>query len=162
MQGLIDGDVLRYRIGFACEEIIDGEVVPDTIENCLHSVKEQIHSILREAGADSYRVFLSGKGNFRESLVDYYKANRKDSRKPYHFDNITQYLINYWDAEVIEGQEADDALGIAQVQNKYIVDQQKLGGHGYTETIICTIDKDLDNVPGWHYNFLSEIGFSMN
>lgn len=41
-----------------------------------------------------------------------------------------------------EGDEADDALGIAQCQ----------AGCG-EDTIICSIDKDLDGIPGWHYNF---------
>ena len=27
------------------------------------------------------------------------------------------------------------------------------------ETIICTIDKDLDMVPGWHYDFVKDIKY---
>jgi hypothetical protein len=179
---LIDLDILRYRIGFACETtyydvyikgeeehgrfasfigktafndwlkegiidevdiIIDKRIVPEPVDHCLHSVKLQIESMVKAVKADSYMGYLSGTGNFRENLVDYYKANRKDARKPYHYDNITDYLISNWDAVVVNGEEADDALGIAQVTSS-------------TDTVICSIDKDLDCIPGNHYNFVND------
>lgn len=175
MKALIDGDVIRYRIGFACQKNVffvypkgaedygymasfagkkalnewmtthkaqdDTTVVEtlvvDDLANCLHSVKVQLTSILEEVKADDYVIYLSGKDNFRDSLVDYYKANRDRSTRPEHYHNITTYLLEHWKTEVVDGIEADDALGITQDKN----------------TIICSIDKDLDNVPGWHYNF---------
>lgn len=186
---LIDGDILRYRIGFACEThyydiyakgdedrgilhsadnakdrdewirvyigskddvTIKERFIPDPVENCLHSVKMQLEFILSRTGATAYRIFLSGKGNFRDSLVDYYKANRKDARKPFHYDNIGKYLIENWKAEVVNGQEADDALGIFQYT--FLHSDSPL----FLDTIICTIDKDLNNIPGWHYNFVKD------
>ena len=41
---------------------------------------------------------------------------------------------------MVNGQEADDALGIAQTE----------------DTIICSIDKDLLMIPGRHYNFVKD------
>jgi len=110
----------------------------DELANCLHSAKLQVESILKDTQADDYVIYLSGKNNFRDELVDYYKANRDRSKRPAHYENITNYLLNHWKTEVVDGIEADDKLGIEQTEN----------------TIICTIDKDLDNVPGWHYNFV--------
>ena len=46
-----------------------------------------------------------------------------------------------WGFEVQENQEADDAIGI----KAYEMNEQ--------DYVICTIDKDLDNIRGWHYNF---------
>lgn len=176
MKALIDGDVIRYRVGFACQKkhyfvflkgaedygyiasfdnktdlnkwmkihhaeedvTISESLAVDELENCLHSVKLQLSSILEDTKADDYIIYLSGKDNFRDSLVDYYKANRDRSTRPEHYNNITKYLLDHWKTEVIDGMEADDALGINQTEN----------------TIICSIDKDLDNVPGWHYNFV--------
>lgn len=153
MQALIDGDILVYRIGFACQKKNKetGELEVDPIENCLHSVKISLRSIIEETKADSYRLFLTGKGNFRESLVDYYKMNRKDASKPVYYDEIRNYMIEQWNAELEEGQEADDALSIAQMEE--INTRSYSGDCG---TVIVTIDKDLKNTPGNNYNFVKK------
>lgn len=180
MQALIDGDIITYRVGFACQKTLyyafdnDGNVVDfghkkaeakniaaekgfapeeikdrlevDPIQNCLHSVKLQLRSIIEETKASSYRLFLTGSGNFRESLVDYYKMNRADAKKPYYYQEIRDYMVSKWNAEVQEGQEADDALSIAQVE-----------AHKFDEeTVIVTIDKDLKNTAGNNYNFVKK------
>lgn len=87
---------------------------------------------------DDYQGYLSGKSNFRYHLatIQEYKANRKKDR-PTHYDAIRQFLVETYDCFVSEGYEADDALGLAQTD----------------DTIIVSIDKDLDVVPGWHYNW---------
>ena len=46
--------------------------------------------------------------------------------------------------------EADDLLGIAQSASLKASTMDNPG------TIICSIDKDLDQIPGWHYNFVDE------
>lgn len=174
MEALLDADIPTYRIGFAAQtttysvylpdeehagrmasfdnktdlnawlkENLDGEKVdivetiePDSIANCLHSVRVQIEEIIEQTGADKVRVFLTGTGNFREKLVDYYKQSRDHDKRPFHYENIRKYLIDVWDAEIIDGMEADDACGINQTEN----------------TIICSDDKDLLMIPGYHYN----------
>lgn len=172
MQALIDGDILTYRVGFACQKTryfvedkdlgtkkgkakrlaiqygyhindIQSTLEVDPIEHCLHSVKVQLTSIIAECKADSYRLFLTGSNNFREHLVDYYKMNRKDAKKPHYYKEIRDYMVNTWDAEMEEDQEADDALSIAQCA----------AGNNDT-TVIATIDKDLKNTSGWNYNFV--------
>lgn len=151
---------VEQYIGSKEDATIKERWIPDKLENCLHSVKVQMEFILSRTGATSYRGFLTGEGNFRDTLVDYYKANRKDARKPYHYDSIREYLIKYWSAEVIDGQEADDALGIAQCEWRLLCTSTKPytfeGVDPYNSTIICTIDKDLDNIPGWHFNFMKD------
>ena len=51
-------------------------------------------------------------------------------------------MIDAWAFSVQENQEADDAIGIRAYS---------LGENDY---IICSIDKDLDNLRGHHYNFV--------
>jgi 5'-3' exonuclease len=51
-------------------------------------------------------------------------------------------LLTRWGARISYGQEADDSLGIAQ--------------SWMTDTIICSIDKDLLQIPGKHYNFVKK------
>lgn len=197
MLALIDGDVLRYRIGFAAqttfhdvwekwedEEIhtrtfrlkkdvtnyvkdledgtytVEERVVPEPVQNCLHSVKLQLNSIIAGAKAQRYKVLLSGKSNFREELVDYYKANRDRNHRPVHYDAITQYLIERWDARIVNGREADDAMSILQWKAyQEAPDYHPEAKKDQQTTIICTIDKDLKMVPGWHYNFVDDNKF---
>lgn len=129
----LDGDLLIYRIGFAAEE--------DPVEYAMHSLKVATLDIMDECGASTGHFYLTGADNYR---MEYgteehpYKGNRKDSRKPRHYDALRDFAVRKLDAIVVDGQEADDALGIAAVQH----------GHG-----IATLDKDLMGVPGWHYTW---------
>jgi hypothetical protein len=132
---LIDMDIVANRVAFAV-----GETEP--IEHTLHSVKLMVEKILGNfPQRDYHRGYLGGKDNFRKKLATIlpYKAKRKPA--PPVLQDIRQYLIEMWDAEVINGREADDALGCEQEMNKD------------KSTVICTTDKDLDMIPGYHYNW---------
>ena len=127
----IDGDILIYRIGFAAEE--------DPVEFALHSLKVATLDVMDGCGARTGHFYLTGDNNYRTeygSEEHPYKGNRKDARKPRHFDALREYAINKLDAIVTDNEEADDRLGIGAVQH----------GHG-----IATLDKDLNGIPGWHY-----------
>lgn len=100
-------------------------------------VSQMMHSILDTVDADTFRVFLSGADNFRYDINPEYKANRKDTPDPRWRAACKEFLVTEWEAEVTEGYEADDALGIHQTK----------------DTIICSIDKDLNMVPGLHYSW---------
>lgn len=142
---LIDGDVIRYQGGFGSDAAAKqrGEQ-HEPIEFCLHGVKKLITALVEEAGADDYRVFLSGPTNLRDEIFVGYKANRDPLHKPYWREEIKEYLIDYHGAILSpDGVEADDALGIAQM--RAMAEDQ--------ESIIVTNDKDLDMIPGLHLNF---------
>ena len=138
MRALIDADVIRYAVGY----VAAGEPVA----NCLHSVKMMIKDIVKNAGCDEYTCFLTGQGNFREDIATIrpYKGNRVQP-KPDHYDAITNYIMEHHNGEMVCGMEADDAMGITQFADYHI------GSEG--STVIATIDKDLDQIPGWHYNW---------
>jgi len=129
---LLDGDIILYRTGFASMD------VSERIAKARMS--ETIGTIMDTVGASSYRMYLSdSKGNFRLSLFPRYKANRPDN-KPVHHEALSNYITNEWGAMIAWGEEADDALGIDQ--------------SGDT-TVICSIDKDLKQIPGRHYNWVT-------
>jgi len=129
---LIDGDILVYRTAFSCEDKTEMEA--------LVQLDTYIEEILFNSGAGEYKIYLTdGAGNFRKKIYPAYKANRKQP-KPKHYEALRNHLIKVELAEVAWGQEADDALGIAQNDT----------------TIICSIDKDLLMVEGWHYNFVKD------
>jgi 5'-3' exonuclease len=136
MIALIDGDILVYRVGHTTNN------EPEWIARA--RLRETIEGILRKTDANDYEIWLSdtGNNNFRSKLFPRYKANRTQP-KPTHYEYIQNLLLEKWQAEVAYGQEADDSLGIRQVL---------LGSN----SIICTIDKDLKQIPGKHFNFVKD------
>jgi hypothetical protein len=93
----------------------------------------------------NWELFLTGKGNFRNDIAVTvpYKGNRAKLKKPVHLETLRQFLQQEWNASVAEGQEADDAIAIRATD---------LGDAG----IIVSLDKDFDQVQGWHYNFVKD------
>jgi 5'-3' exonuclease len=185
---LIDADIITYSVGFAsdrktyhvmgcdfdnkkeakdfCDRTdidyaeITFTVQEEPLEYTLHSVKKLIESILENTEAMEYRLYLTGKSNFRDTLAvtKKYKGNRDTLHKPRHYEEIKKYLINVWDAEVVEGMEADDAMGIEQWKDlgRILETERKLADNYsevYADTIIASLDKDMDMIPGWHYNW---------
>jgi hypothetical protein len=131
----------------------------EPVEFCLQIVKEQMESIIRECkqvlGTDvEYRIYLSGRGNFRETVATLkpYKGNRDASHKPVHYQAIRDYLVHYWNAQIIEGKEADDEVSIVA---------RALGRDG-RDYIVATIDKDLDQIPGMHYNYMKKVMYDVS
>lgn len=135
MLSLIDGDICAYRCGFTTEEESAGIAIA--------RLDVMVERILEETDARSHKIYLSDckENNYRYKYLPTYKANRTKPH-PIHLAVLKERLINRWGAEVTPNQEADDALGIEQSKGN--------------DTIICTIDKDLKQVPGKHYNFVKQ------
>lgn len=66
-----------------------------------------------------------------------YKAGRPP--KPYWLAHIRQRLLDKWGAAEVFGFEADDALSM----------------FANSDTVLSHIDKDINMVPGWHYNHVT-------
>lgn len=150
-----EGEVLEEAKGKTgmkklIEAYPDHNIVPnrvvEPVENALHTVNLTLDNMISKFQANTVRVFLSGHNNFRNEVYPIYKANRIDQARPVLYQDIRQYLIKAWSAEVINGMEADDALGIHQTDS----------------TIICTIDKDLDCISGAHYNFVKDLYYDVS
>jgi len=179
----IDGDVIVYSVGFASQStmhVVDGkrfeekkdalsyadrygfdedEIVrefdAEPIEFALSSAKRLVKRIVESSQAATYTILITGDNNYREDVAKFqpYKGNRLNDDgtskqpKPVHFQAIKDYLLYVCSAEMVEGEEADDQLSIRAVES------------GHT---IATIDKDLNNTAGWHYNWqrdtLYEVG----
>lgn len=130
----------------------------EPVENALFTAKQFIENILEKTNAEHYKIFLTGKGNFREEIATIlpYKGNRSSTNKPVHYQAIKDYLVNVWKAEVVGGMEADDMLAIEQSRiTKLGLDVPEYGwpAEDIGHTVICSIDKDLKQIPGWHYNW---------
>ena len=185
MKALIDGDIIVYRCGFAAQSKIynlsiplfqgeipkfkykkdmlqwlkqngkdktNYEIVVDTViepvENALNNVKtvlQEIKSFLSSKFEDvDIEIFLSGSTNFRDELatIKVYKGNRDPLHKPHWYSEIKQYLKDVWNAEEVDNIEADDIL--ADLQDNM------------ETTCIVSTDKDLDQIAGWHFNWVKD------
>jgi len=135
MRALIDGDIVVYR-GAASAEKEEQWVA-------LARADQMIQDILADTGATSYNVYLTGSGNFRREIAPSYKANRPDKR-PAHWQAVREFLVTHHKAQICDGFEADDEMGVQQ-------DKETM------TTVICSIDKDLLQIPGRHYNFVKKL-----
>lgn len=174
-RALIDGDILVYRCGFAAQHneytlhasdgdkqvfrykreldkfvkennITDVEVSKALIvqpeSHALQNCKTTIMNILAVLDTKDCSIYLTGKGNFRieAAITQGYKANRDPLNKPVHYHAVKGYLVDTWKALICNGVEADDLLASEQT----------------TDTVICTTDKDLDQVVGAHFNWVKD------
>lgn len=165
MQPLIDGDVLVYE----CAAVGQYKDKPEDEEWQIRSwdwlaelIDEKIEGICRAVGASQRPlVYLTGdqhlwkmKRRVRPSLPIYepnfrigvaklrpYKGTRK-TEKPFYYNSVRAYLMTKWNAHVAIGCEADDEMAMEQT-------------HRPGEVIVCTRDKDLRQVAGWHYGWES-------
>ena len=138
MLALVDSDILTYRIGFTTQDVDEG------IMQAL--LRESVNLILSSTSATSYKMYLTADNDptaFRRQVYPEYKAHRVAPR-PKYYNEIRQYLVDQYDAEIVSGIEADDALGIHQTE---------LLMQAQTSTIV-SIDKDLKQIAGHHFNFV--------
>jgi 5'-3' exonuclease len=92
---------------------------------------------------DTY-VFVKGNNNFRYQVDSQYKANRMNKIDPEMQDRIND-LYTFAQNEFIksDGGEADDYCSIYAYQ---FIEDGKV-------PVVCHIDKDLNMIPGWHWNY---------
>jgi len=135
---LVDGDIVAYRCAFKCNDESE-KTACYTTGSFLSDLISHLYTLID--GEPDYKVYLTGKGNFRHDIAvtEPYKGNRKEKEKPVHLEAIRQYLIKDWNAVVSEGEEADDLIAIDAT--------------AIPDSIIVSLDKDFNQVPGKHYNF---------
>lgn len=143
---LIDGDVLLYRFGFRGQDEADfGEGVVcewTSPEAARTEVDVFIKQLVRTCGCSTPFICLSGpsKEIFRYDILPTYKHNRQDAEKPYLFHELKEHFEETYPIVRKPVLEADDSMGILSTKNpgKYV---------------IASIDKDLVQIPGYHYNW---------
>jgi len=143
-------DIVGYRIAFACNDETE-TVAKRRIDSYLNDIiTVGVDNTYPDCFVDSWKLFLTGKTNFRYdvAVTAVYKGNRV-APKPTHLPALREHMIKEWGASVSDGQEADDDVAIA--------------GTEYGEAgIMVSLDKDIDQVAGWHYNFVKKIGYHVS
>lgn len=136
MIALLDADIITFRAAFSAEDEPEAWIACSRADAMIKEISEVVK-------ADAVELWLSGSDNFRYGIYPEYKANRIKSKRPRWEKDVKEYLVSEYSANWSKGCEADDMLGVRQTE---------LG----KESIICTIDKDLWQIPGWKYNFVKK------
>lgn len=139
---LIDGDTLVWAVAYNNKD-------EDTPDKMYVAIDSMLSLALRNTKADKYCGFIQGRDNsHRHKLFKSYKANRPP--RPEWFSKwkpaIEVYLTDpfgKWRFQFVDGVEVDDA--VASVSS--ILAKQE-----GAVPIICSIDKDLKQIAGEHYN----------
>ena len=177
---LIDGDELVYKIGHLSQEsfkvLVNTETGDKWTFDCKQDLVEWLGNnkedhweveplvIPRPEGVVKYhldrilffvkertkckelKIFLTSDddGNFRYKVgtIVPYKGNRDTSHRPYYYDYTRQLIMDQYNGVMETNCEADD--GMSKAQYRY----RKLG----IDSCIVSQDKDLNMVPGDHFN----------
>jgi len=136
---LIDGDMLVYRVGFACDE--ESEKI--AIQTMANYISELISDLSEHY--DNHKLYLTGSSNFRNEVAvsQPYKGGRP-SRKPVHKDLLREYMLDAWKAELSDNMEADDCIAIKSTELEH-------------KSIICSLDKDFLQIPTKIYDYTKKI-----
>ena len=165
MRALIDGDILVYRAAAAAQQTVSWNV-----EGADHATEVElltswawpdesgaifdglVREVLEALGAEDYVVALTSSDNFRNDVAASYKSNRRNKPKPIALGSLRSY-VEATHATVVEPRlEADDVLGILATTPRYpetLEQPASPPGPG----VICSTDKDLQTVPGLHFNW---------
>jgi len=126
----IDGDILVYQSMWGA----------NSTKDIKKKLDQTIASIMSELEGSTGKIAIKGSDNFRKEIYPEYKGHRKKElteQEKEFFAYSYDYLQNGWGAIAANGMEADDLLAIWNTE--------KPG-------IIVSIDKDLLQVPGLHFN----------
>lgn len=176
---IIDGDPIVYSVAYALQQYAlsdltcNGHIVElfsNKREAKLHAfdigLEEDEYDILPYADADDdtiveyitysiadimdnteateAEIWLSSFTNFRKEVDPEYKSHRGE--KPLLHKQVRKVMLEQFGAHVAEEDyEADDEIA------QQAIDMIRKGQS--EDYIICSIDKDLDTIPGWHYNW---------
>lgn len=132
---LIDADPLAYRAVFSA----DGDTIGGVVDKVDSLFKNIFESVQEKFGNNFiYKAYLTGSGNFRHTVAKNYKANRS-GEKPVLLGFARDYILENYQTEVTEGEEADDAIAIAATTH-------------YPNSVVVSLDKDFRQVPCLLFN----------
>jgi DNA polymerase-1 len=161
---LVDADTAVFRFAYVNEEAHAWDSETWSYFGDLGRAKQQlgkwIDDLLVRLDADQVYYFLSdSEANWRHDILPSYKGHRaswrqgrrpslgelpdvpEGPRRPMLYKPLREWLRETFDAVVIPSLEADDLCGMWATNPAF-------GG----EKIIVSVDKDLRQVPGLHWN----------
>ena len=144
MRLLVDGDIVVFRFSCALDESVDWGNGLITINRNLQKAQDEVDRFVRRMLVKTFcsevTMCFTSKNNFRYSVLPTYKYNRAGLTKPAMYNDLQAYIEDTYLCKVKPGLEADDVLGILSTLDP-------------ENTVLATIDKDLLQIPGKHYNW---------
>ncbi len=129
---LIDGDVVAYRSAFI--GMNEGWMEDEACDTAAWLTEQWA----QDAACDDLIMCLSPSSTFRHDMATSYKAHRKKREKPLWLSEIRSFLAERFESVTHKNIEADDSMGILQTS--------------MDDTVIVTVDKDLLQIKGRHWN----------
>ena len=126
---LLDGDIIIYQPCCVFNEDDD-----QSRKLIAKNINTKIDRLMEAADCNTYIMFVTTKFNFRDQLVDDYKANRANVERPVNLAWAKRWAVDNLNTHFHKGMEADDLLGTHQTD----------------DTVIWSLDKDLRQIPGSH------------
>lgn len=138
----IDADFIAYIVACDTKAELAGEKPARSLEHKVAQVREFTEFIRKKAGADRAILHItpseSNKGRRAEYVMQAaYQGNRIGRETPNDLKFIRDFMIQECNAKAWYDREADDGLTMSQYANPH-------------NSIICSSDKDLLMVPGYH------------
>lgn len=145
MIALIDGDVLVYAALWGTENLDESK----------QRLQEILEGVVENTFSDDYIIAVGGNSNFREEFFYLYKKSpsrlKAKEQKSTWLPELKQHLRDHAYAVTSHGCEADDLVRMWSIQAK----------EANIPCVIITIDKDLDCIPGLHFNPIKEIAYTV-
>lgn len=153
-KALIDGDGVLYlnairfqtEIQWDDEDERSGKTTFCDTDAAFVAIKLDIKNILKATGCNDYLFCLSDnrQNYFRNKILPTYKANRTQP-KPQMYPFLKAQVIKNFNTLSYPTLEADDCLGL-------LADE---------DTVLVSLDKDLDQIAGEHYNWRKDKLYSV-
>lgn len=143
MTAIIDADVVLHHIGHKFTHDMGGRFfIPSELPQAFAACDRMIEDIRTQALCNLVLLAFSDRHNYRKVCVPTYKANRSSARRPDPtlMGALRAYMESTYYARTWAFLEGDDVLGI-------------LGSVHTGDCVLCTVDKDLDTIPGLHYRW---------
>ena len=141
---LIDGDVFVFRCAYSAQEQVDwGNGLICSWVNTFQAqanLKRTLNTLKEKLNAEDMIIALSSPISFRKTLEPAYKENRMFREPLLAYKTLREFIKKSYASQELSGLEGDDVLGILATSP-----EQK-------DTIIVSLDKDLQQIPGQHYN----------
>tara|TARA_A100000172_G_scaffold69061_3_gene48998 strand:+ start:286 stop:1299 length:1014 start_codon:yes stop_codon:yes gene_type:complete len=141
MVALLDADIIAYRAASVSQDDIEW---PDgsygwtlSSQQAKDSARHIINQWMNGSKHNSVALCWSSSGNFRKEVDPTYKANRK-GEKPFLYNEVSEWMKQNYESYAVDRLEADDVMAIYHTAG--------------TNSVIVSIDKDMQTVPGHVYN----------
>ena len=137
----IDADFLAYIVAAdTVKEVEDGNL--RSITHKCGQLAEFADTVARAAGASSYVLHITPDGSNKggranQAVQAEYQATRGGRERPAHLPILRAYIEQKMQCIASRDREADDAMAEAMYTDP-------------VNNIVCSRDKDLRMVPGWH------------